>query len=642
MERYRTILQEHWGYATFRPLQEEIIRSVVSGADTLALMPTGGGKSITFQVPALASPGVSLVITPLISLMTDQVERLKAQGIKAVAVHSGLTRIEVDIALDNCIYGDVKLLYLSPERLSTDLFLTRLAGMKVNLIAVDEAHCISQWGYDFRPSYLQIASIRDRLPGVPVLALTATATGEVATDIMRQLRFKNENVIRQSFERKNLAYLVRQQEDKPAYMLKIFARQKGAGIVYVRSRKKTRDIAEFLTNNGIKAECYHAGLDPSIRKARQEAWMKGKITVMVATNAFGMGIDKEDVRVVVHHDLPDSPEAYFQEAGRAGRDGRKSYAVLLYHPSDKQSLEQAYAVRYPEIDLIRKIYHALGNYFQVLPGAGKGLVYDFNLMDFCIKFRFHNLVAYHALKHMERAGFIELTDEIYLPSRVHFKIDRDDLYKFQVANDRYDGIIRLLLRAYSGMFTDFVRIDEATLAKKAGVSPEAIVNALENLGSMGVLHYLKPKNTPQLIWTSERLQEKSLLFPVEDYEKRKKSARERLQFMIGYASSDHRCRSQLLLGYFGEGDPYRCRQCDVCMRKHESGLNRYEYDQIRDKLLDLLSGGPVDRQELFARVDALEDKVVMVLSDLLDKKVVTIMAGRVIIREEGKEQGAIF
>jgi ATP-dependent DNA helicase RecQ len=622
LETYRKILSQYWGYTGFRSLQEEIIRSIMQDKDTLALMPTGGGKSITFQVPALAREGICLVITPLISLMQDQVENLKSRNIKAVAIHSGLSKFELDIALDNCIYGDYKLLYLSPERLSTELFLKRLENMKVNLIAVDEAHCISQWGYDFRPSYLQIAKIREYLPGIPVLALTATATPTVADDIQEKLLFREKNIIRQTFERKNLIYLVRRTEDKTSYLLRILNKQKGCGIIYARNRKKTREIAEFLNRQGISSQYYHAGLDQKERKIRQEAWTRGKVRIMVATNAFGMGIDKPDVRLVIHMDLPDSPEAYFQEAGRAGRDGKKAYAALLYQPADKLSIEKSHLVRFPDIDVIRRVYQALGNYFEVVPGSGKNQIFDFDLMDFCIKFSFHSLVAFHALKHLERAGYIELTEDIDLPARVHFKVDRDELYKFQIVNEEYDGVIKLLLRAYSGMFSDFVRIDEYSLAAKAKVPVQTIVSVLTTLNNMGILYYIKPKKTPQIIFTAERLTDKSLLFPKKEYEEQESLTRMRMDTMIHYATEDHRCRSQMLLMYFGEKDPFRCGQCDVCMESEEKPLNRYDQDLIAGKIREIILSGPVTVEELNAKIDADPDEIARVLDDMFEQKCV--------------------
>ena len=620
LETYRKILSEYWGYTGFRSLQEEIIRSVMQNKDTLALLPTGGGKSITFQVPALARDGICLVITPLISLMQDQVENLKLRKIRAIAIHSGLSKFELDVALDNCIYGDYKFLYLSPERLSTDLFLKRLESMKVNLIAVDEAHCISQWGYDFRPSYLQIAKIREFLPGVPILALTATATPTVANDIQEKLLFREKNMIRQTFERKNLIYLVRKTEDKTAYLMRILSRQPGCGIIYARNRKKTKEIAEFLISKGISAQFYHAGLDQKDRRLRQEQWTRGKVRVMVATNAFGMGIDKPDVRTVIHMDLPDSPEAYFQEAGRAGRDGKKAYAVLLYQPADRLSIEKSHGVRFPDLDLIKRVYQALGNYLEVLPGSGKGQVFDFDLMDFCSKFSFYSLSAFHALKHLERAGYIELTEDIDLPARVHFRVDRDELYKFQIVNEAYDGIIKLLLRVYSGMFSDFVRIDEHNLAGKAKVPVQTIVTVLSTLSNMGILYYIKPKKTPQIIFTAERLSDKSLLFPKKDYEEQESLTKMRMDTMIHYVSEDHRCRSQMLLMYFGEKDPFRCGQCDVCMESGEKPLNRYDQDLIAGKIRHLIQTQSLTAQELNALVNEDTDKIARVLNDMFEQK----------------------
>lgn len=620
LETYRKILSQYWGYTGFRSLQEEIIRSVMQDKDTLALMPTGGGKSITFQVPAMARDGLCLVVTPLISLMQDQVDHLKAKNIRAVAIHSGLSKFELDIALDNCIYGDYKFLYLSPERLSTEIFLKRLESMKVNLIAVDEAHCISQWGYDFRPSYLQISKIREYLPGVPVLALTATATPTVADDIQEKLLFKEKNAIRQTFERKNLVYLVRKTEDKAAYLLRILNKQKGCGIVYVRNRKKTREIADYLTAKGVSAQHYHAGLDQKDRRIRQEAWTKGKVRIIVATNAFGMGIDKPDVRTVVHMDLPESPEAYFQEAGRAGRDGKKAFAVLLYQPADKLSIEKSHGVRFPDIELIRKVYQSLGNYFEIVPGAGKSQVFDFDLMDFCTKFSFHSLVAFHALKHLERAGYLELTEDIDLPARVHFRVDRDELYKFQILNEGYDGIIKLLLRMYSGMFSDFVRIDEYNIAAKAKVPVQTITNVLSTLNKMGIIYYIQPKKTPQIIFTAERLTDKSLIFPKKEYEEQESLTRMRMDTMIHYATEEHRCRSQMLLMYFGEKDPFRCGQCDVCMESEDKPLNRYDNDLIADQIRDAILSGTLTVQELNIRIEADPEKISRVLDDMFDEK----------------------
>ncbi len=627
MNEYRKILNDYWNYANFRPLQEEIIESVMQNRDTLALMPTGGGKSITFQVPGMAKPGICLVISPLIALMRDQVDALKSKGIKAVAINSALSRYEIDIALDNCIYGNYKFLYLSPERLGTELFKVRLQNMNVNLIAVDEAHCISQWGYDFRPSYLEIVKIREELPDVPVLALTATATPTVADDIQKRLGFSRQNVIRQSFERKNLAYKVHQTEDKASVLVKIFRKYQGSGIVYVRSRKKTREIAEILNKNNISSGYYNAGLESKIRQAREKSWQSGEIRVMVSTNAFGMGIDKSDVRVVVHIDLPDSPEAYFQEAGRAGRDGKNALAVLLYHKSDKRSLEQSLVIKFPGIDKIRQVYTALGHYYQLIPGAGKGLAFDFSLGDFCSKFGFHTLTAYHALKHIERAGFIELTDEINLPARIFFRVNRDDLYKFQVANSRYDGIIKLLLRVYSGLFTDFCRVDIDLLASKAKAKPELIKKVIESLQNQGIVYFLEPKKTPQLIFTAEKVEEKSLIIARDVYEWRQKEAQKRLDTMINYGQSNDRCRSQLLLMYFGDKNPPLCGTCDVCEKNSDTELTQKEAGEIRKQVLDILQEGEVNRKELIGKMDFPLEKVGNVIDNMLDRDQIILEKG---------------
>jgi ATP-dependent DNA helicase RecQ len=559
--------------------------------------------------------------------MRDQVDALRSKGIKAVAIHSALSKFEIDVALDNCIYGDYKFLYLSPERLGTDLFRARLKHMKVNLLAVDEAHCISQWGYDFRPSYLKIAEIRQELPGVPVLALTATATPAVADDIQKQLSFNRPNVIRQSFERKNLAYRVIQTEDKYGNLLKVLKKHDGSGIVYVRSRKKTREVSDFLTRNKISAGYYHAGLDSKLRQSREKSWQYGDIRVMVSTNAFGMGIDKANVRVVIHLDLPDSPEAYFQEAGRAGRDGNKAESVLLYHSSDKKSLQQSLVIRFPGIEKIRQVYTALGHYYQLIPGAGKGQAFDFNLGDFCMKFGLHTLTTYHALKHIERAGFIELTEEINLPARLYFRINRDDLYKFQVANSRYDGIIKLLLRLYSGLFTDFCKIDLDFIAARAKVKSELIKQVIESLQGMGIVYFLEPKKTPQIIFIAEKVEEKSLIIPKDVYDWRYKESRNRLDTMIHYGQSANRCRSQLLLMYFGDKNPPPCDICDICEHSADSELTQKETTEIGKQILALIEDGPKTRKELINSLDIPLEKVGTVLDNMLDRNQLLIDKG---------------
>jgi len=613
-------LLKYWGHSTFRPLQEDIIKSVLDKSDTLALMPTGGGKSVTFQVPVMALEGLCLVVTPLIALMKDQVEGLKKKGIKAVAVYSGLTRDEIDIALDNCIYGDFKFLYCSPERLGTDIFQARVVKMKINLIVVDEAHCISQWGYDFRPSYLKISELRKLLPDVPILALTATATNVVVKDIMEKLQFKNENVHRISFERKNLAYVVRETEDKLKYLLRVINSIPGCGIVYVRSRNKTREISEYLVKNGIQADYYHAGLTDEMRSHKQTSWMKGKTRIIVATNAFGMGIDKPDVRLVVHVDLPDSPEAYFQEAGRAGRDEKKAFAVLLYNNPDKLNADKRVETNFPEIKTIKEVYNALGNYLQIPTGAGKYMAYDFKLGEFAANYKLNIQTAHSSLKILEQEGYIELTDELNNPSKVHFIVSRDDLYKFQVANSAFDAFIKLLLRSYEGMFSQFVGIDEAVLAKRSNTNFDTIYKYLSKLASAQILQYIPKKTNPVIVFTEERLEEKALHISYEDYKQRRGRYVERLEAMLHYASSTNKCRSQLLLNYFGEKETYRCGQCDICQKRNELDISKYEFDMIVDELKKNLHEKPFSLQDL---VDGHsqrfgEEKIIKIIRWLLD------------------------
>jgi ATP-dependent DNA helicase RecQ len=618
LEDFKQILTRYWGYPEFRPLQEDIIRSVYEGKDTLGLLPTGGGKSITFQVPALAREGICLVITPLIALMKDQVNNLNKRGIKALAIHSGLSREEIDIALDNCIYGDFKFLYLSPERIGTELFRERVQSMKVNLIAIDESHCISQWGYDFRPSYLKIADIRDLVPDVPFLALTATATPRVVSDIMDKLHFGERNYFQKSFERKNLTYRVDHVEDKMRRLLKYCSSIKGTGIVYVRNRKKTREIADILKSHKIAADYYHAGLSYELRSSKQEAWQKNKIRIIVSTNAFGMGIDKPDVRLVAHYDLPDSPEAYFQEAGRAGRDEKPALAVLLYSGADRKQAEKRIETNFPEIITIKEVYHALGNFLQIPVGAGKGQSYDFILSDFLKEFKFSALVAHSALKILQREGYIELSDEINNPSRVHFRIERDDLYKFQVSNARFDGFIKLLLRSYSGFFSSYVAIDENLLARRSGLKIEDIFTYLKLLQKYKIIDYIPRKRNPVITYTEERLESKGLYFSVESYQFLKERYKEKLEAMISYAGTDNRCRSIILLEYFGEKDAARCGKCDVCAKKNELQLSNYEFDLIKEDIKTQLMERSLLIPELASIIEHQDEKFMKVFRWLLD------------------------
>jgi ATP-dependent DNA helicase RecQ len=581
-------------------------------------MPTGGGKSITFQVSALAKEGICLVITPLIALMKDQVNRLNSLEIRAMAIHSGLSPEEIDIALDNAIYGDYKFLYVSPERITTRIFQTRLPRLNLNLVAVDEAHCISQWGYDFRPSYLKIASLRDIIPDtIPFLALTASATPPVAEDIMEKLNFREKNLLKTSFERKNISYLVRKAEDKGTYLVNTLQKVKGSGIVYVRSRKRCREIADLLVSKGISADFYHAGLPVELRDKKQNSWTTGETRVIVATNAFGMGIDKAEVRFVIHWEMPDSIEEYFQESGRAGRDSKPASAVLLYSPSDKSRLEESMRRKFPPVNKIKDVYEALCNFLQVPMGAGKDNVFDFSMPDFVSRFRLPVIETYNSLNFLQREGYIEFTEEINNPSRVHFTVGRDDLYKFQVANEAFDGFIKLLLRSYTGMFSEFVAINEDTLAKKSALTRENVYRYLVKLSTLNIIKYIPGKKTALVIFTEERLERKALLISPDNHLNVREKHANRLNKMIDYADFNTRCRSATLLEYFGE-EADRCGICDVCRDRNELDLSKYEFDRILDEIKDILAEQKLDTRELVSKVNHPEDKVIKVLRWLLD------------------------
>ncbi len=589
MANYRDILKSYWGYDEFRDLQEDIIRSVCEGHDTLALMPTGGGKSLTFQVPSLAMQGLCLVVTPLIALMKDQVENLKKRGIRAASIYSGMTRQEIILTLDNCHYGDFKFLYVSPERLNTDLFKERLVQMDINLIAVDEAHCISQWGYDFRPSYLNIASIRDLLPSVPILALTATATSEVVNDIQERLRFSDARVFRKSFNRPNLAYVVRKTEDKEKELLHILNSIQGSAIVYAGSRKSTKETAVFLSKQGIPADYFHAGLSHQSKDQKQHAWRTNACRVIVATNAFGMGIDKPDVRLVIHLDLPASIEAYFQEAGRAGRDGEKAYAVLLYHRSDSTRLKKQLSDSFPSKDSIRRVYESLAYYYQLAIGTGAGAMFPFDLVDFCSKFRFNQIQAFNALKILEQAGYLELTDELENPSRVYFTTRRDALYQQRLDHALSENLLQVLLRSYTGLFSDYIAIQEEVLAKRLGCSADEVYHCLLGLSRMGIIHYIPRRKTPYVIYASDREETERIAIGKSCYEDRQERSSTRIHAMLNYASSCNPCRNQQLLEYFGETDETPCGRCDVCLSKNELGISRHVYARISQLILDALT-----------------------------------------------------
>ncbi len=615
---YRETLARYWGFTSFRPMQEEIIESVVSGKDVVGLLPTGGGKSVTYQVPPVASEGLCLVITPLIALMKDQVARLKTMNIKAMAIHSGMSREEVEISLDNCLYGDYRLLYVSPERLQTPLFRARLPRFNFTLVAVDEAHCISQWGYDFRPSYLHIAAIRDLMnEEVPFLALTATATPRVVDDIISRLRMKDPKVLKTSFRRSNITYMVREIEDKSAYVLRSLKKEQGSGIIYVSSRKRSKEVAELLVANQIRADFYHAGLPQEMRDRKQTSWSSGETRVIVATNAFGMGIDKADVRFVIHWDCPDSIEAYYQESGRAGRDGKPSFAVLLWSEDEKRKLADSVRIKFPPVEKIKDVYEALGNFYQLPVGSGKNSVHDFDLWKFVTAFRFSVTETYNSLSFLQKEGYLEFTDEINNPSRVHFVVSRDDLYKFQVANEEYDRFIKLLLRTYSGMFSEFVPVNEETLAARSGLTREAIYQYLLRLSSQGIIHFIPGKKSPLVIFTEERLDRSHLRISPEVYLRVKENYIERVERITEYADNKTRCRPAFLTAYFGE-ESGRCGMCDTCQERNELELSKYEFDIIIDKIKELVGETPLRPEELEARMELPREKTVRVIRWLLD------------------------
>ena len=620
MAFYRDILKQYWGYDSFRGVQEEIINSIGEGRDTLGLMPTGGGKSITFQVPALAKEGLCIVITPLIALRKDQVQNLRQRGIKAIAIYSGMTRQEILIALENCIFGDYKFLYISPERLDTDIFKQKLRAMKISMITVDESHCISHWGYDFRPAYLKIADIRDLLPGVAVLALTATATPEVVKDIQSRLKFKEENVFRMSFERKNLAYIVRKVDNKTAELLHILRRMPGSAIIYVRSRRRTKETTELLLNEGITADFYHAGLDNAVKDIRQKRWQSGECRVMVATNAFGMGIDKPDVRLVIHLDLPDSPEAYFQEAGRAGRDGEKAYAVILYAPSDKTTLHKRVPDTFPDKDYIIKVYEHLQYYYQMAMGDGLDCTKEFNLEEFCRKFKHFPVPADSALKILTQAGYIEYTDEQDNASRILFTIRRDELYKLREMGKEAEALMQTVLRSYTGLFTDYAYISETALSLRTGLTRSQIYNLLMMLSKRRIIDYIPRKKTPYIIYTRERIELNRLHIPPSVYEERKKRYVTRIEAMVEYVTSETACRSRMLLRYFGEKNEHNCGQCDVCLSgKASKDLSDNAFEEVKEKLLDLLKEGPLTPAEVSKRIKEDKDLLAQVIQYLSEE-----------------------
>ncbi|MDP2237117.1 MAG: ATP-dependent DNA helicase RecQ [Bacteroidales bacterium] len=619
----RDVLIKYWGYSSFRPLQEDIVDSVIAGNDTLALLPTGGGKSVCFQVPALVMDGMCLVITPLIALMKDQVQNLKKLGIPAAAVFSGLHYNEIEIIYNQSVFGQLKFLYISPERLITDRFIELLRRMKINLIAVDESHCISQWGYDFRPPYLQIADARLYLPKVPVLALTATATPKVVEDIQQKLHFKKPNVFQTSYERKNLTYNVIHHADKFGMLIRVFRNMtSGSGIVYVRNRKRTREMADYLSSREISATYYHAGLEAKQRDERQRSWMKGHFKVMVATNAFGMGIDKPDVRLVVHMDLPDSLEAYFQEAGRGGRDGKDSQAYLLVSEQDVKQLKSNFESSYPELKQIRAIYQAVGNYLQIPVGGGKDLSFNFHLSEFAKNYNFPLLDVYNTLQLLEKEGLLMMSEGLRTSPRLFVKAGKEDLYRFQVEQPAFDAFIKMILRNYPGVFTDFVNINEDEMARKMGIGAEKVIEILNQLQKLSFLTYLPCKDQPQLLFLSERRDPSDLQLSRENYADRKVTAAKRLQAVIDFVHNKDQCRSLQLLAYFGEKYDRRCGRCDVCIKRNRLNLTDIEYGNISKKLLSLLINRAYPLYEALSGVPEYpEEKVLEAIRWMIDNKI---------------------
>ena len=593
---YKEILRKYWGYQDFRSIQLNIIQSIAEGRDTLGLMPTGGGKSITFQVPALAMDGVCIVITPLIALMKDQVANLKKRHIRAAALYSGMTREQIITTLENCIFGAVKILYVSPERLASNLFLTKLRHINVSFITVDEAHCITQWGYDFRPSYLKIADIRQLLPGKPILALTATATPAVVDDIQDKLLFRAKNVFSMSFERNNLAYIVRNTENRAAEMLHILNKIDGCAIIYVRNRKETKELAEFLCNNNIKATFYHAGLADSIRDERQREWQSDKIRVMVATNAFGMGIDKPDVRIVIHIEAPDCIESYFQEAGRAGRDGEKAYAILLTNRSDIARLRKRAVADFPDKDYIRKVYEHIAYFFQIAVGSGYGMAFKFNIMKFCRNFKHYPVMVEAALRILEQAGYIEYNCNDDAKSRVMFDLRRDELYRLHNNSQLEDKLIETLLRNYNGLFVDYGMVDEDYLAHLIGCEETEVHECLKLLARKHIISYIPPRDEPLIRYVKSRELTERISIPYYIYEQRLEKSKERTEAMIAYMTCETECRSVMLLEYFGEKNAKICNMCDVCTSANEDEDDmEYAVRRIMEYLAD---GSPKTYKEL--------------------------------------------
>lgn len=617
MQHYLSILKRYWGYDDFRPLQGDIILSIAQGRDTLGLMPTGGGKSLTFQVPAMAMEGVCLVVTPLIALMKDQVENLRRRDIPAAAIYSGMSRDDISRTLENTVFGAYKFLYISPERLGTEAFLQKLTQMPVCMIAVDESHCISQWGYDFRPSYLRIAEVREHVPNVPLLALTATATPEVVDDIQDKLGFKEKNVFRKSFHRSNLAYVVRTVENKDENMLKILNAVPGTSVVYVRNRKRTKEVAEFLVANGISAEHFHAGLSNETKDDRQSRWKNNQTRVIVSTNAFGMGIDKAEVRSVIHLDLPDSLEAYFQEAGRAGRDEKKAYAVLLYNNTDAVKMRKRVSDSFPPKEMIIKVYEALGNYFQLGVGSGLDAVFPFDLTDFCSRFKLSILQTHSSLKILQQAGYIEFTDEQESSSRVMFIVTKDDLYHMRQTEEQ-EKLMFILLRSYTGLFTDPAYVSEEILAKRLEWNRQKVYEQLVGLARDRIIQYIPRKKMPFITFIREREASTRVVLGKEAYDDRRERYISQVKSVLDYAQEEIRCRSQVLLTYFGEKDTQPCNKCDICRKNIENKLTDGDFDHIKSRIEEMVTTNEWTLNALVKQLPYREQQVLQVIRFMID------------------------
>ena len=644
-QKLHETLAKYWGYKDFRPGQEAIIYSVMAGNDTLALMPTGGGKSLTYQVPTLAREGLCIVITPLIALMKDQVDRLRQMGIAATAIHSGMSYTQIDIALDNCVYGDMKFLYVAPERLATEAFRLRVQRMKVSLLAVDEAHCISQWGYDFRPSYLRIAELRRLLPDVPVLALTASATQLVSDDIMKNLGFKSSNIIRSSFSRPNLSYSVRYTDDKNEQLLRVIRNVEGCGIIYVQSREGSEQLADMLQKEGINASYYHAGLPYAERNIRQDEWSSGKVRIMVATNAFGMGIDKADVRFVVHYTMCDSLENYYQEAGRAGRDGKRSYALLLAASNDDKKISKRFEQEFPPLEEIKSIYEKICSYIQVAIGDGLYSSHVFNMQEFCIRERIFPGKVRSALKLLSQNGYISLIEEMENPAKILFTVSRDDLYKIRIDRQELDHIIRTILRRYNGIFTEFRAIDEREIATLTGYKIEKVKELLKRMWQMRIIRYIPANSSPMIFFDEERLPTKDIYISPDTYLHRKRLISERFDSMVEYADNKLECRSVLLQRHFGDLDAQPCGICDICLaekrRRKEEAANKESDNpatnsnaKLAEKILSLIKENSLSAREVMREVSGEPALIGKIIEELkISGKISLSDGGKLVINE---------